>query len=178
MGRETNTRQAEAFTLYWTMGEDRGYRKVAKAMGVSDTTVSNWARKYDWQNRILEMDRKASSALEKKAIKTVVDQKANFSKLIHNMIVKAANQIVEGKGPKIETVVDLERMVKLWLLLNNANTDKVSVEVEGEISAPIPTSQYKELIEGNADAKELIKQLFRLQHGGAGAGKSNEGTSK
>lgn len=46
----------QAFDFFYKLGGERSYYKVAQKFGVSGATIKNWSIKYEWQDRIKELD--------------------------------------------------------------------------------------------------------------------------
>jgi len=42
----------EAFEYYYSLGENRGLRKVAQKFNKTLTAVANWSKAFNWQDRI------------------------------------------------------------------------------------------------------------------------------
>lgn len=120
----------EAFEYYYSLGENRGYREVAQKFNTSLTTLAKWGKTFNWQERVTQRDIEISKQLEKKTNTTVLNEKANYRKLIKEAITNM-NDI------KIESVKDYETLVKLDLLLMGESTEKsdntISIKLEGEL---------------------------------------------
>ena len=54
--REETSEQKRMFETYFLMGDDRSYRKLAKQLGKGSTTISNWFRQFNRQERIEQRD--------------------------------------------------------------------------------------------------------------------------
>lgn len=51
-------RHQKAFEYYYSLGHDRTYPKVASQFTVSRTSIKNWAKAFNWQQRVQERDMK------------------------------------------------------------------------------------------------------------------------
>lgn len=152
-----NNKHIEAFEYYYSCGASRGYRDVARKFSTSLTSITNWAKAFNWQERVEQRNIEVARKLEAKSISTVVNEKANYRKIIKAQIGEYVKKIQEGKV-KIESISDFEKMVKLDLLLMGEGTENVvhSGEVKTET-----THKISEWLEGDENARDLIKQLHR-----------------
>lgn len=120
----------EAFEYYYSLGENRGYREVAQKFNTSLTTLAKWGKAFNWQERVTQRDIEISKQLEKKTNTTVLNEKANYRRLIKEAIENMDDI-------KIESVKDYETLVKLDLLLMGENTEKndntITVKLEGDL---------------------------------------------
>lgn len=127
MQRVESREQLEAFELYYSLGLDRSLQIVADKVGKNVRTVSGWRSKYEWDDRVaqreLEVARNAGlNELHKEtlAIRTM------YRKAINTLLMQADKDIKEGKL-QIENVEDLERVIKLDLLLMGEPTERIAV---------------------------------------------------
>lgn len=130
MGKKTIKREslqmAEAFEYYYSLGEERNLEKVAVHFGCTDTTVGNWSASFNWQERIQQRDILVAGEMQKKTIKEIAKSKANYRKIVGLAIQKFAKKLVEedGAGIDLSHISDLEKLVKLDLLLMGEVVDK------------------------------------------------------
>lgn len=122
------------FDIYFAMGENRSLAKLYDALssglcqeydGVvpSYPTVKYWSKKFNWQERITQRNIELSKKMEQKTNTTVLNQKADYRKIIKEAIDDWYKKFSDGKaGP--ENVSDLERLMKLDLLLMGEATEK------------------------------------------------------
>lgn len=127
MQRVESREQLEAFELYYSLGLDRSLQIVADKVGKNVRTVSGWRSKYEWDDRVaqreLEVARNAGlNELHREtlAIRTM------YRKAINTLLMQADKDIKEGKL-QIENVEDLERVIKLDLLLMGEPTERIEV---------------------------------------------------
>lgn len=59
-------RHKTAFEYYYSLGAERNITKVAREISVCRASVSNWSRKFNWQERVKERDDKNAKELAKK----------------------------------------------------------------------------------------------------------------
>lgn len=120
--RET-LRHQEAFNYYYSLGEKRSIPQVAQRYTVSVAAVKKWSRAFNWQERVEQRDIENSRCMEEKVNETIVATKANYRKIIK---VAIARWVQKFKVHEIDpdSVPDLERLVKLDLLLMGEATER------------------------------------------------------
>jgi hypothetical protein len=110
----------EAFEYYYTLGESRSIPQVAQKYPISIPAVKKWSKSFNWQERILQRDIEIGKKLVTKTNTTVLNEKANYRKIIKDAI--------DSMGTiKAESAKDLEILVKLDLLLMGEATDKTDI---------------------------------------------------
>lgn len=110
--REESPEQKQAFETYLLMGEDRSYRKLAKHINKGVTTVSNWAKWFDWQSRIEERETHVTKMVEERINKTMAEIKIEQAKQIDLAMAKFWKRVNDGKMD-IESWADYERVWKI-----------------------------------------------------------------
>lgn len=106
--------QKQAFETYFMMGDDRSYRKLAKTLGKGVTTISNWSRKFDWQERIDARDNQVDQIVEQRNNKTMAEIKMEQGHQIDAIMHTFWEKVVQGKI-ELETWQDYERLWKIRL---------------------------------------------------------------
>jgi hypothetical protein len=115
-------RHLAAFELYVAQGGRRSYRAVASATGVTVMAIRYWARSFDWQTRVRQRDAGIAQKLAKRTDESIVQVKAKYHAMI-NKIVEAlcrhhlGKDLKELRNPEKTTLTDLERLVRLDLML-------------------------------------------------------------
>ena len=111
--------QREAFELYYHLGDKRSLKAVAEKVGRTERTVAGWSRAYSWVDRVKqrEIEDAKNNALSSNALNSqTTDVKTRYRIMINNLMAQASKKIASGEL-KIRNVQDLERAVKLDLLL-------------------------------------------------------------
>ena len=121
-------RHQEAFEYYYTLGEKRSIPQVAQKYAVSTAGVKKWSKAFNWQERIEQRDMENSRRLEKKTNNTIVNEKANYRKIIKASIQTFVEKLRAG-AIEVESIQDVERLVKLDLLLMGEATDRQDEEI-------------------------------------------------
>lgn len=104
--------QAEAFELYYSLGDDRSFEAVAKAFNVTRTTISNWAAAFHWRARIIERDHQLKEKLRKQVMKDIYEDRLNYRKILKESMTEYVKNLKNGKvRPK--DINDFVRLVDL-----------------------------------------------------------------
>lgn len=122
-----NPLHREAFEYYYILGESRTYKQVAEHFSKTEGTVKKWANKYNWSDmiaqRALENAKKAGIEALRAEITAV---KAEYRGQLTVLLERACNDIKEGKL-KVESVEDIETLIKLSLLLMGEPTESIEL---------------------------------------------------
>lgn len=133
LGKE-NKLQKSAFETYYHLGDKRSLKLVAEQVGRTERTVAGWSREFNWVDRVKQREiEDARNEGVNSLNKQTTDVKTRYRILINNLMVKASQQIAEGKLA-IKNIQDLERVVKLDLLLMGEATDRQDSTGNTELS--------------------------------------------
>ena len=128
-----NSLQKEAFELYYHMGDKRSLRAVAEKIERTERTVG-WSRAFSWVDRVKQREIEDAKNMGGNALNSqTTDVKTRYRILMNNLIAKASQKIAKGELG-IRNVQDLERVVKLDLLLMGEATDNTSNTSTTELS--------------------------------------------
>ena len=129
-----NNLQREAFELYYAMGEVRSLKKVAERVDRTERTVAGWSREIDWVDRVKQREIEDAKNNDKNALNSqTTDVKTRYRILINNLMANASRKIADGTL-SIRNVQDLERVVKLDLLLMGESVDRQELVGATELS--------------------------------------------
>lgn len=117
----------EAFEYYFSLGGERSYSLVAKKFNKNYRTISQWANRFNWKERIVIRDAEVSKRLSEKTTNAVIDEKANYRKVIKLAMAKLIKELQE-EDFKSKGIADLEKLVKLDMLLLGETTEKVELD--------------------------------------------------
>jgi hypothetical protein len=115
---------SEAFEYYYSLGKDRSLVQVAQKFSKSETSVNKWNKAFSWQERIELRDIENSKKLAEKTDSTIVNEKANYRKIIKAAIATFVEKL-KSKEIKVIEVSDLEKLIKLDLLLMGESTEEI-----------------------------------------------------
>lgn len=125
--------QQEAFELYYNM-ERRTLKAVADKIGKTERTVSNWSKRFDWVARVKQREIEDAKALDISAFKEkTADLKTRYRLLINNLFADANKRIASGEL-RIKNIQDIDRLVRLDLLLMGEYTDRIENENKTDFS--------------------------------------------
>lgn len=131
-----NKLQREAFEIYYNLGDKRSLKAVAEKVGRTERTVAGWSRAFSWVDRVKqrEIEDAKNNALSNNALNSqTTDVKTRYRIMINNLMAQASKKIATGEL-KIRNVQDLERAVKLDLLLMGEATDRQDSTGSTELS--------------------------------------------
>ena len=119
-----NRLQREAFETYYHLGDKRSLKKVAEQIDRTERTVAGWSRTYSWADRVKqrEIEDAMNEGVNRLNAQTT-DIKTRYRILINSLMTKASQKVADG-SLAIRNIQDLERVVKLDLLLMGEATDR------------------------------------------------------
>jgi len=120
--KKENEMQREAFRFYCALGPNRTIAMVAKQFGRAAITVSLWSQKFKWQERVRAYDAREGEKARKIVLKELRKPKEELRRLIETLINKFTKQVKANKVTT-NTISDLERLTKLYLLLTGEATE-------------------------------------------------------
>lgn len=129
-----NSLQKEAFEIYYHLGDKRSLKQVAEKIERTERTVAGWSRSFNWVDRVKqrEIEDAVNEGTERLSAKTT-DIKVRYRILMNNLIAMASKKIADG-SLSIRNISDLERVVKLDLLLMGEATDRQDSTGSTELS--------------------------------------------
>lgn len=157
----------EAYEFYYTLGDKRSYLLVARQFTVSTTSVKKWAVAFNWQRRILERDRELGQRLEKVTNKSIVEEKARLLSVVKGSLNKFIERLKSGAIVP-NSIADLDRLVKLYLLLLEQNAEPV-ISTEKRIEEMTPEEQQqrmREILSKIIRDKNLLDQVLNQYNNG------------
>jgi hypothetical protein len=122
--------QTEAFEYYWELQEERSFAAVGKKFGVSQATISAWAKKFDWRNRIVARSKKSLESFEVEPYAQTIETRRTILGLLRAILEKHIT-IDKTTGKMIVTGIEL-RSVKDVKDLITAFNDALGVDPKKE----------------------------------------------
>ena len=121
----------DALEYYLALGPDRSYQKVADHFGVSKRAVTKLAARERWQEKVVELERKARESAEKKALESREGMNLRHLKSL---------KIVQGKALEalrsmplttaMEAVRALDMAIRQERLIRGEPSDRTAISVE------------------------------------------------
>lgn len=117
----------DAFS-YWFALTEKGHtisesvNATAEHCNVSVRSVWTWYDEFDWDERAREKREDINRRIEEQENQTLAENRANYLKILHKLL---DDYIKDGFPVQIETVKDLETVIKNCLVLQDAPTDVI-----------------------------------------------------
>lgn len=129
-----NKLQREAFEIYYHLGDKRSLKLVAEKVNRTERAVAGWSRAHNWVDRVKqrEIEDAVNEGTNRLSAQTT-DIKVRYRILMNNLIANASKRIADGTLV-IKNIQDLERVVKLDLLLMGEATDRQDSTGSTELS--------------------------------------------
>lgn len=133
MGRPVQNKQREEprhrdAYLYWFNLTENGFtttdaiKETAKYSGVVERAVWKWYGNFKWQERAEQRRDKIMQEVEKKENRTLAENRLSYLKILHKLL---DDYIQDGLPAQIESVKDLEIVIKNCLVLQDSPTEVV-----------------------------------------------------
>lgn len=152
-----NLKQLQAFEYYYSLGSNRNIQAVSKQFKRTDRTIYGWSGCYNWKERVMQRDIVIGKELAHKNINAVIDEKANYRKIIKLGMMEFVKELKDGTI-KLRTVADYERMVKLDLILMGEASEITQNTTEVGM-----TDADRQAMKEYADAmKESLKAHYKV----------------
>ena len=130
--KKETLKHKEAFELYYGLGNERSLQKVADEYGVTLKAVHQWNVSFNWQERVIQRDTEIGRKLQERNIDTILNEKANYRKIIK----LAVGQIVDSmrEGEMTYKIQDLDKLIRLDMYLLGENESSVKIENNHSLS--------------------------------------------
>jgi len=147
---EEKQKHKKAFELYYlTLHEgksiDDSILTVTKDFKISERTAWRWKKEFDWDSKISIREVENNKTLEEKTNKTVVDNKVKYLGIVHASLNKYTNGVKKGiiQPIPIETTKDLDKLIKLALLIQSQPTD--ITETNGKVDVELRLKRLRKI---------------------------------
>jgi hypothetical protein len=119
----------QALEYYQALGPQRSFADVAKKFNLKRATVTLFADKYDWQAKIVEYDASLLNAISEDTRTEIMKMKDRVFEILNQMVkdilsLNPDGTIKEIKLKKLIDVTDLEKLMKLSLLIKGEPTEQ------------------------------------------------------
>ena len=126
----------DAFDYFYQLGgaaSAENCRRVAEKFQISERTFWNWYKKLGWKERVHLRNIDVGKKVEEKTNTTIADNKANYLSYVHKLFNDWKAKVDSGEVPvEIKSVSDVDKIVKLALLLQDEATDKTETKIQSE----------------------------------------------
>lgn len=126
----------DAFDYFYQLGgaaSNENCRLVAEKFQISERTFWNWYKKLGWKERVHLRNIDVGKRVEEKTNTTIADNKANYLSYVHKLFNDWKAKVDAGEVPvEIKSVSDVDKIVKLALLLQDEATDKTETKIQSE----------------------------------------------
>jgi len=124
MSEETDRKEIEYFEMYYALGDERSLRKTAKLVGVSQTTIAKFSKKYNWPAKVAERDALNTRNITKYDETEKLKKKISYRRTIKKLVVDWIDKYERGEI-KIKDVNDLMKLINMDLELSTDELSKV-----------------------------------------------------
>lgn len=130
--KKETLKHKEAYEYYYSLGSERSLQKVADEFKVTLKAVAQWNMSFNWQERTTQRDTEIGKKLQEKTIDTILNEKANYRKIIKI----AVGQIVDNmrNGDISYRIQDLDKLIRLDMYLLGENDSSVKIENNHSLS--------------------------------------------
>lgn len=130
--KKETLKHKEAYEYYYSLGSERSLQKVADEFKVTLKAVAQWNMSFNWQERTTQRDTEIGKKLQEKTIDTILNEKANYRKIIKI----AVGQIVDNmrNGDISYKIQDLDKLIRLDMYLLGENDSSVKIENNHSLS--------------------------------------------
>ncbi|HPU77719.1 MAG TPA: hypothetical protein PKY84_05415 [Thermosynergistes sp.] len=131
------------------LSKSQAVMTVSRKHNVSETTVWRWKKRFRWDEResvrVSEVNRKVEERLNEQ----LADFKAQYLGLLNDMIFQVIDERESGceSSLQITSVLDLERVMKLALLIQGESTERVEEDVKGDYDPELIRKIGRKLIQ-------------------------------
>ena len=159
-GKETN-RQRRLFEYWHALGPKRTFNAVEDEFKVSAATVRKYAERFGWEERSLALSSAKFEELVKDTESEVSRMRDEVISILRFMYRKVAEFNPDGtvksvRLGKVRNLADLEKLVKLFLLMSGAPTENEKLDVHLHGLNDIPEDALR-AIAGNLPTESGVR---------------------
>ena len=142
MGMRIEQKHYDAFNYWFTCTQEgdtttRALERTAEEYDCTSRTVRKWYDDMGWKEMAQKRMKQIQREVERKQNRTFAQNQKKYLDILHRLLYE---YVEDGLPAKIETVKDLEIVIKNSLLLQDAPTENVKQKTEhtGEIEVKAP----------------------------------------
>ena len=126
----------DAFEFYVSLGPERTYESVANKYGVSKTAIANHAKREDWSQRLVQVEREARQRVEKRAIESIEAMNERHLKVAQVIQGKALEAL---RNQPIDTAMDAVRALDMAIrherLIRGEPSERMALTTESVLKS-------------------------------------------
>ncbi len=124
----------DAFSYYVGLGLDRSYQALADHYGVSKQAIVKAAKRERWQERLLEIERKAQEGADQRAVDNLEAMNGRHLKTLQAIQARALEALkTMPLASAMEAVRALDMCITKERLVRGEPSDRTAVSVEDAI---------------------------------------------
>lgn len=121
----------DALEFYLALGPERSYQRVADHYGVSKRAVTKLAARERWQEKLIELERKAHEGAEKKALESLEGMNLRHLKSLKVVQGRALEALRSMPlSTAMEAVRALDMSIRQERLIRGEPSDRTAISVE------------------------------------------------
>lgn len=121
----------DALAYYLGLGTERSYQKVANHYRVSKRAVTKLAGRERWQDKLIELERKARAGAEKKALETIEAMDQRHLKSLKVIQWKALEALGAMRfTTAIEAARSIDMAIRHERLIRGEPSERTAISVE------------------------------------------------
>ena len=151
----------DAFNYYFSCKQNgdsnsEAIRKTAKEFDVSTRTIENWYYNMNWKQKSAHRTEQIQKEVERMENTTFAKNKKKYLDIYHRVLYE---YVQDGLPAKIESIKDLEIVIKNSMLLQDAPTEVIKTETEhtGKVEVTTPLfdrAKMEKILEQEKQSKE------------------------
>lgn len=161
----------DAFELYFKFIQSNKTKSesiigVSSEYNIATSTVWRWNKLFDWDGRTAIRSKEIQKQVEKRTNRTIVENKASYLSIIHNIFGKYTHDVKNNLREPLEitNMYELERGIKTALLLQEEPTEhfkeESNIQHTTDPLTEIEEEIKKELNKRSKTKEEVFKELF------------------
>ena len=121
----------DALDYYVSLGPDRSYQRVAEQYGVSKRAVTKRAARDRWQDKVIELERRARDGADKKAVESLEAMNLRHMRSLKVVQVKALEALrAMSLSTAMEAVRALDMAIRQERLVRGEPSERTALNVE------------------------------------------------
>lgn len=152
---------AQAFKVYYELGDKRTLRAVAEKLNISTTTVKRYSNMFNWADRVKELDRAQVVATHKALVRNTIESKMQTMEINQKLKDDFARMVNEGKV-RIRTIKDYISVDRHDLLVRGEPTERTestNIELKGQVKNLLAMIGSRIAESGDEQIKALLAEF-------------------